>query len=156
MNLKPKHRSLLIRRYPQQESWKTSKQTLINLKQECIPVGCVPPAAVAVWGVCLSACWDTPPWVWAWRPSLGVVLYMTLLGVGLEAPWVWAWRPLWPDPSTSPWVWAWRPPSQTPQPAPLGVGLENCNACWDTTHPPVDRMTDTCKNITFANFVCGR
>ena len=21
--------------------------------------------------------------------------------------------------------------------------------------PPVDRMTDTCKNITFANFVCG-
>ena len=22
--------------------------------------------------------------------------------------------------------------------------------------PPVDRMTDTCKNITFANFDCGR
>ena len=22
--------------------------------------------------------------------------------------------------------------------------------------PPVDRMTDRCKNITFANFVCGR
>ena len=22
--------------------------------------------------------------------------------------------------------------------------------------PPMDRMTDTCKNITFANFVCGR
>ena len=22
--------------------------------------------------------------------------------------------------------------------------------------PPVDRITDTCKNITFANFVCGR
>ena len=47
-------------------------------------------------------------------------------------PWVWAWRPLpQPDPSTSPWVWAWR-------------------------HPLVNRMTDTCKNITFANFVCGR
>ena len=32
-------------------------------KQEGIPVGCVPLAAVAVccWGVCLSACWDTPP-----------------------------------------------------------------------------------------------
>ena len=22
--------------------------------------------------------------------------------------------------------------------------------------PPVDRMTDKCKNIAFANFVCGR
>ena len=22
--------------------------------------------------------------------------------------------------------------------------------------PPLDRMTDTCKNITFANYVCGR
>ena len=24
------------------------------------------------------------------------------------------------------------------------------------TPPPVDRITDRCKNITFANFVCGR
>ena len=44
-----------------------------QIKQECIPVGCVPPAAVAVcWGsVCLSACWDTPPspQVWAWTPA---------------------------------------------------------------------------------------
>ena len=34
-------------------------------RPECIPVGCVPPAAVAVLGgVCLSACWETtpPPW----------------------------------------------------------------------------------------------
>ena len=23
------------------------------------------------------------------------------------------------------------------------------------SYPPVDRMTDRCKNITFANFVCG-
>ena len=55
-------------------------------KQGCIPVGCVPPAAVAVcWGgggVCLSACWNTSPGpgyartgpgpgplkVWAWTP----------------------------------------------------------------------------------------
>ena len=28
---------------------------------------------------------------------------------------------------------------------------------WATMHaPPVDRMTDTCENITFSNFVCGR
>ena len=28
-------------------------------------------------------------------------------------------------------------------------------ACTETD-PPVDRMTDTRKNITFTNFVCGR
>ena len=35
----------------------------MHSKQECIPVGSVPPAAVAVClgGVCLSACWDTHP-----------------------------------------------------------------------------------------------
>ena len=38
------------------------------------------------------------------------------------------------------------PPSQTPQPPPLGMGLET-TPCG---------QTDTCKNITFANFVCGR
>ena len=33
-----------------------------RFRQECIPVGCVPPTTVAVcWeGVCLSAFWDTP------------------------------------------------------------------------------------------------
>ena len=43
---------------------------LLYNKRECIPVGCVPPAAVAIcWGgVCLSAIWDTDPQVWAWRP----------------------------------------------------------------------------------------
>ena len=28
-------------------------------------------------------------------------------------------------------------------------------ACTEAD-PPVNRMTDRCKNITFANFVCGR
>ena len=37
------------------------------------------------------------------------------------------------------------PPPGTTTHAPSGN-----HAC-----PPVDRMTDTCKNITFANFVCG-
>ena len=88
-------------------------------KKECIPVGCVPPAAVAICfcgegGVCLSACWDTPP------------------GVGLESP--------------TPGCGPGDPLSETPQPPPQ---------VW-AWRPPVDRMTDTCKNITFANFVCGR
>ena len=118
------------------------------MTQECIPVGCVPPAVVAVHGGCLSQClgYTTPP------------------GVGLETPQVWAWN--------IPLVWAWRPPgcgpgdpprcgpedpltpSCGPGDLPLGVGLETppgqtpqlppwvwawrppletCKACWDTT-----------------------
>ena len=53
---------------------------------------------------------------------------------------------------TAPRVWAWRPPpGQTPQLTyPLGVGLETCNACWDTTPPPVWTESQTgVKNITF-------
>ena len=42
-------------------------------------------------------------------------------------PRVWAWRP----PSLR--VWAWRPPWPDPSTSPLGVGLEACKACWDTT-----------------------
>ena len=56
----------------------------------------------------------------------------SLLGVGLETP------PR-PDPSTS----------------PLGVGLETCKACWDTTPPPVNRITDMCKNITLPQLRAG-
>ena len=72
------------------------------IKQECIPVGCVPPAAVAVcWGVCLPQCmlgYIYPP-AWAWTLS----------------PQVWVWRP----PGCGPGD----PPGLTPQPPPLGVGL---------------------------------
>ena len=112
-------------------------------------------------GVCLSACWDTP-WVWAWRPPLrcgpgdppGVgletpqvwpgdppgcgpgypplgVSLETPLGVGLETP------PI-PDPSTSHLGVGLETPQARPLnfPPPMGVGLETCNACWDTTTPP--------------------
>ena len=99
----------------------------------------------------------TSPGCMSWDPP----------GVSLETPQVWAWRPPQPDPSTSPLVWAWRPSLET-----------CCKACWDTTykacwdttppppgdllqgmlgyhlqcmlgyHPPMNRMTDRCKNIT--------
>ena len=42
-----------------------------------------------------------------------------------------------------------------------GVSLPGASPChggllaWRVSYPPVDRMTDRCKNITFANFVCG-
>ena len=56
-------------------------------EQECIPVGCILQAAVAVsWGgVCLSACWDTPPGPGPPRPGPDPP------GVGLDTPQVWAW-----------------------------------------------------------------
>ena len=105
-------------------------------------------------GVCLSACLDThtpgcgpgdTPWP---DPST------SLLGVGLETP-----------------------PGQTPQ-LPPGCGPGNQQGMLGHHHPlrpdamhagippamhagippppPLDRMTDKCKNITCANFVCGR
>ena len=76
-------------------------------KQECIPVGYVPPAAVAVRGVSTTPPEQEPPWS-RHPPRCGPG---DPPGVGLETP------PA--DPSTS----------------PLGVGLETCKACWDTTTP---------------------
>ena len=129
-------------------------QVVTALKeQECIPVGCVPPAAVAI-------CWGGLPQCM----------------LGYPAP-VWAWR--------HPQVLALRPPlpSQTPQ-FPLGVGLETPQArplnfppgcglgyhspgdlqgmlgyhlqCMLGYHPPVNRITHTCKNITLPQLRCGR
>ena len=133
------------------------------VKQDCILVGCIPPVAVAVHG----GSGDLPQCMLGYPLDVGLetplgVGWETPLGLALETPWVWAWRPPWPDPSTS----------------PLGLGLETpletCKACWDTPQRPaarhagippemhagippphVDRMTDTCKNITFANFIWG-
>ena len=53
------------------------------------------------------------------------------------------------------------PPGQTPQPPPgYGPGPGDPSLAIPLNLPPgygpVDRMTDTCKNIAFANFVCGR
>ena len=121
-------------------------------EQECIPVGCVPPAAVAVcWGgVCLSACWDN---------SLGVGLE-TALGVGLETPQVWAWRhPPKPDPSMFPWVWAWRPARHAGIPPPWRPARHaGIPPAMHAGIPPpyVNRITDTCKNITLSQLRCGR
>ena len=62
-------------------------------------------------------------------------------------PQAWAWRPPARTLNLPPWYGPGDPPpDQTPQP-PLRYGPGD---------PPVDRMTDKCKNITFANFVCGR
>ena len=87
-------------------------------EQECIPVGCVPPAAVVVGG----AGPDPPefsPWLlaWTWSPwisPLGVGLDLILLNFPLGC------GPGSDPPQFSPWVWAW---IWSPSISPLGVGL---------------------------------
>ena len=85
-----------------------------NWKQECIPVGCVPPAAVAIcWGEgCLRQC------MLGYNPmGLGLGLDPTPLGLGLDtSPWCgpghpprcWPGDPPPPDqtPKLLPWDWA--------------------------------------------------
>ena len=136
-------------------------------KQECIPVGCVPPAAVAVHGgVCLRACWDThthtpsgcgpgdPPQVWAWRPPR--------CGPG-DPPGCGPVDPPWPDPSTSPGSGSREgvlPQCMLGYTHPLGVGVET-PWVWAWRPPPRCGRGDPqpptrCRNTTFANFVCGR
>ena len=152
-----------------------SRYALRNkFKLECIPVGSVPPAAVEVKGVSTHPPWEQTPTPWSRHP-LGVGLETpqarspstSPLVVGLETP-------LARSPSTSPLgVGLETPLARSPSTSPLGVGLETCKACWDTTRPlgtcckacwdttcnacwdstphppPVNRITDTCKNITF-------
>ena len=101
----------------------------ISSKQECIAVGCIPPAVVAVGGVCVSACCDTPPWVWPWRnPPPGQT------------------------PQLPPWVWTWKPARHAGILPPLWCKAywgTTCNACWDTT-PPLwtEFLTHATENIT--------
>ena len=90
------------------------------------------------------------PWVWAWRsPPPGVGLETPPSQTPKLPPWVWAWRPPQSDPSTSPWVWAWRPLNLPP-----GCGSVDLQGMLGYHPPPPDRMTDTCKNITFS--LCQR
>ena len=111
-------------------------------KQECISVGCVPPAAVAVTDGGCGPGPDPPqlpPWVWAWTRSPSA----SPLGVGLETP-LETWKACW---------------NQTPQDQalPLGPGppetrhipKDQAPPAPGTRHPPpVNRITDTLKNIT--------
>ena len=126
----------------------------LTCKQECIPVGCLPPAAVTVGGGSASVhAGIDPPQVWAWRPPSQIPLNFPL-GCGPGDP-----------------------PGQIPLNFPLGCGPGNpqgmlgyhpletcCKACWipPAMHagiplpPSVNRITDTCKNITLPQLRCGR
>ena len=45
---------------------------------------------------------------------------------------------------------AYTPREQTPPRSRHPPSETCCKACWDSTHPPVNRITDTSKNITLA------
>ena len=117
---------------------KTSKEkSICPLKQECIPVGCVPSAAVAVcWGMSASVHAGIHP------PGCGPG---PLLGVDMDTPWVWACTPLGLDTQPPPPGVGLDPPGlglytspRTDHPtSALGLDLD--------TPPPVNRITDTCK-----------
>ena len=102
----------------------------IHDKQECIPVGCVPPA-----------CCPYLPGVGVVVPASGPGGFLPLVPGGYVhplrcGPQVWAWRP------PPRWVWAWRPhTSQTPQPPSWVWAWRPARHARIPPPPPVDRQT---------------
>ena len=122
----------------------------INLiKQECIPVGCVPPAAVAITGG-LHPPQSITPWsrhpqadTPEQRPPLARSPSTSPLAVGLDhiplnfPPGFGPGDPPQSDPpKLPPWVWAWKPARHAgiPPPGHLLQGMLGY-------HPSVDRHT---------------
>ena len=118
----------------QQDSHCFWSEVLCSFKQECIPVGCVPSAALAVpgglprvGGLPRAGCRPEGGCLPAWR-SVSVCQGVCLpRGVHL----------------------------------PRGVCLPRGDVClprWGVSarHPPVNRITDSCKNITLPPLCCGR
>ena len=120
----------------------------IQSKQECIPIGCVPPTAVAITGGLYSPWEQAPPrsrhppgsrhpqeqTPVPWPDPINFPLGC---GPGLDPPqfppWLWAWTrspstfplgvgpeaPLQSDPpKLPPWVWAWKPARHAGIPPP--------------------------------------
>ena len=137
-------------------------------RQECIPVGCVLSAAVAVTGGLHSPLGANPPE--QAPPRAGTPQSGPWPDSSQLPPWLWAWRP--PRPDTPqfppgcgpgnplqgmlgyhPWVWAGDPLQgmlgyHPPKTRCKTCSDTTCKACWDTP-PPLNRITKSCKNITF-------
>ena len=132
--------------------------SIVSLQQECIPVGCVLPAAVAIGegvsrgdqaspraGTLLGPGTpragtpqsrpprpDPPQLPLGCVPGSDPTQFPPWLWVWTRSPsispWLWAWTR---SPSTSPWVWTWRPPGDLLQ-GMLGYHLQ----CMLGLHPP--------------------
>ena len=127
------------------------------LSQECIPVGCVPPAcwpypsmhAVHGWGcTCLGG---VPAWEGGVPAHRGCICLGAVPARGYLPGGVPAWGAYLPRGGTCPGGCI----CQGGVPA-RGMYLPG-GTCLGGTCPdtPPCRQTDTCENITFANFVCG-
>ena len=94
----------------------------ISAKQECIPVECIPPTAVAVRGSASVHAGIHPPRVGLETPP----------GVGRETPQVWAWSP--------PGVGNWIPP---------GCGPGDPSGCGTGDPPSVGLETPLARPLNF-------
>ena len=93
--------------------------------QECIPVGCVPPA-----------CWLYP-----------IVSHVSRGGGSAPHP---DSDPLWMQPplDANPQRQTPLPTDATPPPRCRPPGHVTCDACWEANRPPPSGQTNTCENIT--------
>ena len=91
------------------------------------------------------------PLVWAWRH--------TSSGCGPgdphPPPWVWAWIPPGQTPKLPSWVWVWIPPWPDSSTCPLRrpgnlQGMLGYHLQCMLGHPPMNRITDTCKKHNLA------
>ena len=114
-----------------------------NVKQECIPVGCVPAARWPYAGVCFLEGGLLPGGgvyvrggVPAWGGYLPRGMYLPGWGVPAQEGGIPAWEVY----------------------LPRGVYLPGgvCSGGALRHIPPVNRITHTCKNITLAQLRCGR
>ena len=71
----------------------------------------------------------------------------------------WSSPPPGQTPQLPPWVWAWKPARHAgippPRPAARHAGIPPAMHAGIPL-PPVNRITDTCKNITLPQIRCGR
>ena len=107
----------------------------LAFKQECIPIGCIPPVAVAV-----SPATHAPP-----RPPCTPPCHtcpLLCMRPVMHAP-------LPHHAHSLPCMHA--PLTCTPT-SPAMHAPSHCHTCLPAMHPPIGQ-TDTCKNITFTNFV---
>ena len=124
------------------QSFNTKMVGWLFLPQGCIPVGCILPAAVAVWWGEVSASAHTgilPPWYGPGDNPPGCGPGDPPPSVGLEKTpiRVLAWRPPRPDPSTSPLGVGLETPQARPLNFPLGCGPGDLQGMLGY-HPPGD------------------